>query len=204
MSILRSEDLNLIRAARKNNFLQDLKVEKLLDIKEPTGMILCSDGHQRKAINDYISKLWANLQAEEIIHEIKFAGAPLFSAKSSIVSSRFHEDEFIMDQIAKGIKLGKISKRLIIFGHWGCGLANEYDLSLHDCFEVQVRGMERILKEFPQLTVSTVIQIDYRAQIAEKDRKTYHIETPAWRQFATEFAQYDYTSRPLFAGSAKA
>lgn len=197
---MRQEDYSLLQRLRQDGVLQDVDAEKMMGINEPTGLILCSDGHQRADINSHFSQIWESVKAEEHIHEIKFAGAHLFCARSHLVSHEFNEHLFIIDQVNKGIKLGKIVKRLLIVGHWGCGMAKVANLSLVDALALQLKGVEHLRKAFDQLKISAELQVDYDGE----KKRTYHVDHPLAQGFLEKYSEFDYTNQVLFDESVGA
>lgn len=202
---LSEADFLEISAMKKFGLLVHMSEQKLMDIVEPTGMILCSDGHQKKDIDDHVSGICQRVNAEKNIHELKLAGYQLMAASSRIISPMFKQNLQIMDELNKGIKLGKISKRVIIYGHYPCGLAAVENLTLHDCLELKIRGRSAILQTFNDrgLNVSVAMQVDFRTCNGEanlKGQKTYHIETSAWEEYKS---QRGYAPSPnLFSRAA--
>ncbi len=169
------------RDAEGKRLFQDVRSSKLPDITSPSGLICCSDAMQRTDLNGHISKIWGERQAEEQIHEIKFAGAGLFVGASVIIGP-FRESDFIADQISKGIQLGRIVEALAIVAHYRCGLADSFGLNIYNCVELLVHGREALSGAFPELSVVAMMQIDYKDNPLKDrhDKRTYHVDTSYW------------------------
>ncbi len=191
-------DFDLIRKLRNEGVLQNMNPERMQEIISPTGIICCSDAHQRDNINSHIRKIWDKVGAERIIHEIKFAGAHVFAANSTIVDERFNENLFIRDQVSKGIKLGKIKKKLMLIGHYPCGLAGELNLNLYDALLLQLFGAEELQFHFHDIRVSNLFHVDYRNGV----KRTYHLDIPTATKFVKDYVEYKHAKNILFLTKA--
>ncbi len=189
-------DLDLINKMLEAQLLENIKLEKLLQVSEVTGVITCSDCYQREDMNKHWNNLFDKLGKNPLLHISKLNGLPLRLVKSC-VTEKHQEHLMMLDEIADSMALGRIEKTLKIVGHIPCGKATKHGLSLYDTIELYVQSRIYLSEEFPELDISCYVHVDFTSMDIERGKKTFHLDTSKWDLYKEEFVKYDHTKSAL-------
>jgi hypothetical protein len=178
---LSKEDRKLIEALRRAGVLQDID-EFRINLKDGIILISCGDADRFPDILQHQQKIQLKCRPDHRIHLHACNGGALAYAPNSPVNKVHRAHRAYLSQLPDSQALKGINT-VVSMGHWLCGAADFYKVSLETSIKLQFQAKAEIKKLERGFQVISCFDIDYDDA---KKQRTYHLSRENWDLWVAE------------------